>query len=70
MMSRFDASDDPEFNPYAAPETDRKAPIRHYRVVLWRLTYVECWRIAPNPLSFVLLRSSRRFGFRSRRFRP
>jgi hypothetical protein len=55
MMSRFDASDDPEFNPYAAPKTDSKAPIRHYRVVLWRLTYVECWRIAPNPLSFVLL---------------
>ena len=54
-MARFDASDDPEFNPYAAPETDRNAPIRHYRVVLWRLTYVECWRIAPNPLSFVLL---------------
>jgi hypothetical protein len=53
MISRFDASDDPEFNPYAAPKTDRKAPIRHYRVVLWRLTYVECWRIAPNPLSFV-----------------
>ena len=37
------------------PETDSKAPIRHYRVVLWRLTYLECWRIAPNPLSFVLL---------------
>ncbi len=55
MMSRFDASDDPEFNPYAAPKTDSKAPIRHYRVVLWRLTYVECWRIAPNPVSFVLL---------------
>ena len=55
MMSRFDASDDPEFNPYAAPETDSKEPIRHYRVVFWRLTYVECWRIAPNPLSFVLL---------------
>ncbi len=55
MISRFDASDDPEFNPYAAPKTDSKAPIRHYRVVLWRLTYVECWRIAPNPLSFVLM---------------
>ena len=54
MLSRFDASDDPEFNPYAAPETDRKAPIRHYRVVLWRLTYAECWRLAPNPLSFVV----------------
>ena len=55
MLSRFDASDDPEFNPYAAPQTDSKAPIRHYRAVLWRLTYVELWRIVPNPLSFVLL---------------
>jgi hypothetical protein len=55
MMSHFDASDEPEFNPYAAPKTDSKAPIRHYRVVLWRLTYVECWRIAPNPLAFVIL---------------
>ena len=45
MMSRFDALDDPEFNPYAAPKTDSEASIRHYRVVLWRLTYVECWRI-------------------------
>ena len=55
MMSRFDAGDDPEFNPYASPKTDSKAPIRHYRVVLWRLTYVECWRMAPNPLTFVIL---------------
>jgi hypothetical protein len=55
MMSRFDASDDPEFDPYAAPKTDRKPPIRHYRVVLWRLSYVECWRVAPNPLFFVIL---------------
>ncbi len=57
MMSRFDASDDLEFNPYAAPETDSKAPIRHYRVVFWRLTYAECWRIRAKPVSLRPLRA-------------
>ena len=55
MVSKINASDDPEFNPYAAPKTDGGLLTRYYRVVYWRLTYGECWRLSSNVLSFVFL---------------
>ncbi len=55
MVSKINASDDPEFNPYAAPKTDGRLLTRYYRVVYWRLTYGECWRLSSNVLSFVCL---------------
>jgi hypothetical protein len=51
----MNASDDPEFNPYAAPKVDGKVLTRYYRVVYWRLTYGECWRLSSNVVSFLFL---------------
>ncbi len=53
-MSSFDEEDSPEFNPYAAPKALGKAPARYYRAAYWRLTYRECWQVAPNVLVFVI----------------
>jgi hypothetical protein len=53
-MSSFDEDEWPEFDPYAAPNAVGEAPARYYRFVYWRLTYRECWRVAPNVLAFVI----------------
>jgi hypothetical protein len=54
-VSNIEATDDPEFNPYAAPKTDGSVATRCYRVVYWRLTYGECWRLSSNVISFLFL---------------
>jgi hypothetical protein len=65
-MSKLTRGGEPEFNPYAPPRTEAAAPTRYYRVVHSRLTYAECWRLAPNMLSFMLLVLVKTLGARTR----
>jgi hypothetical protein len=48
---------EPDFNPYAAPQADlgRDDLTDFHRIVNTRLTYSECWRIAAEPATFLLL---------------